>query len=487
MIVRSYPFAAALLLVAACSGNDEGDSNASTGNEKPVSVIQATPLTGIPPLSVYFDGTKSSDLDGKIISYAWNFGDGATSKESQTEHTYRQVGAYAVTLDVVDNEGGSHKSTITVTATRGASSKSPTADFVATPMRGAVPLFVSFDAVTSSDPDGAIVLHVWDLGDGTQGTGQQYRHTYEDLGIYDVKLTVFDNDGLSDESTLTIRVTEEGGGIPPEARFTVSSAMGFAPLTIDFDASSSDPKEGTITSFVWDFKDGASGNGALVSHTYSTSGVYWPELTVTNDGNLTATSIQRIVVRGADSLPFSDDYAQDRGWIVVEEGTSNGPSNWLISNGQLVQSSNIGGGDDSAATIEKPGTHVYYGNPAWTDYDVSVNFTSPDNDSVGIMARYIDDDNFYRFSVDTERGFARIVAKQNGNYHLLAEDLSHPGYTPNANHSLRLSVDGSLIEAYFDSALVLTATDTRHAAGAIGLYCWYSDGVRFDDLLVSAP
>ena len=69
---------------------------------------------------------------------------------------------------------------------------------------------------------------------------------------------------------------------------------------------------------------------------------------------------------------------------------------------------------------------------------------------------------------------------------MVAEELNHPGYSANTDHRLKLSVNGSSIEAYLDDSLVLTATDTRHNSGAIGLYSWYSENVRFDDLSVSA-
>ena len=44
-----------------------------------------TPGTGPGPLTVQFDGTASSDANGTIASYAWDFGDGATSVRPQPE------------------------------------------------------------------------------------------------------------------------------------------------------------------------------------------------------------------------------------------------------------------------------------------------------------------------------------------------------------------------------------------------------------------
>ena len=57
-------------------------------------------------LEVSFSDT-STDSDGTIASWAWSFGDGATSTAENPAHTYATEGTYAVTLTVVDNEGDS--------------------------------------------------------------------------------------------------------------------------------------------------------------------------------------------------------------------------------------------------------------------------------------------------------------------------------------------------------------------------------------------
>jgi len=478
---------AAIFAWTACSGDPVEEKPSVVENQDPIGVIEATPTSGVPPLSVSFDATQSTDADGQIVVYAWNFGDGASATGPMAEHTYRSIGQYEVELTVTDDDGASHQTTTTITATKGATPRAPTAAFTASAMRGAVPFSVTFDAGSSTDSDGLIVLHVWDMKDGTQGTGQIFRHTFTDVGVYDVTLKIHDDDGLTDETMMTVRVTEEGGGIPPDAVFTMSQSAGFAPLTVDFDATNSDPKEGSITSYDWTFGDNQSGSGAMVSHTYANSGVYQAQLAITNTANSIGMTTKRLVVRGTVALPFSDDYSQDLGWIVVEEGDADGPANWQLQNGTLVQTSNLGGGETTAMGINKPGTHVYYGDPSWTDYRVSVTFNTPDDDGVGVMARYVDDDNFYRFNVDNQRGYARLVVKQNGSYSVLAEDLAFGGYSPGADHTLALVVNGTNLEAYYDGTQLFTATDMTHAAGAIGLYSWYNADLSFDNLSVTAP
>ena len=55
--------------------------------------------------TVYFDGSGSSDPDGTIVSYAWNFGDGTTASGVTTSHIYSAADTYTVTLTVTDNGG----------------------------------------------------------------------------------------------------------------------------------------------------------------------------------------------------------------------------------------------------------------------------------------------------------------------------------------------------------------------------------------------
>ncbi len=54
--------------------------------------------------SCQFDGNSSSDTDGNIVSYLWNFGDGGTSTGVATNHDYQRLGYFQVSLTVVDND-----------------------------------------------------------------------------------------------------------------------------------------------------------------------------------------------------------------------------------------------------------------------------------------------------------------------------------------------------------------------------------------------
>ncbi len=104
------------------SWTDPGTCGGGGGtNQPPVASFTAT-TSG---LTASFNASGSSDSDGSIASYAWNFGDGATGSGVTQSHTYAAMGTYNVTLTVTDNGGltASKSSSVTVSQTGGGGSE----------------------------------------------------------------------------------------------------------------------------------------------------------------------------------------------------------------------------------------------------------------------------------------------------------------------------------------------------------------------------
>jgi 6-phosphogluconolactonase (cycloisomerase 2 family)/chitodextrinase len=88
------------------------------GNQSPAARIVADPISGTAPLKVTFDGSTSSDPDGTISSYVWDFGDGTNTAGAIVDHSY-SAGTFSATLTVTDNDGATASSSITITVNPG--------------------------------------------------------------------------------------------------------------------------------------------------------------------------------------------------------------------------------------------------------------------------------------------------------------------------------------------------------------------------------
>lgn len=78
---------------------------APAANQKPTAVIAADPAQGAAPLKVSFDASQSSDPDGSITGYSWDFGDGTTGSGATVQHTYATSGDFTASLVVTDDKG----------------------------------------------------------------------------------------------------------------------------------------------------------------------------------------------------------------------------------------------------------------------------------------------------------------------------------------------------------------------------------------------
>ncbi|WP_054560637.1 PKD domain-containing protein, partial [Croceitalea dokdonensis] len=178
---------------------------------------------------------------------------------------------------------------INLTATNG--NRPPQADFTASVNTGNAPLIVNFNSAASTD-DSAIDQTIWLFGDGSTSSATNPTHTFVDPGMYTVKLSVFDDEGLRDEKTMIINVTTPGN-VAPSAVATATPTSGTAPLQVQFTGSNSTDDNG-ITAYLWDFGDGSTANTSDTEHTYTQPGTYTASLTVTDAEGL--SDFQQITI-----------------------------------------------------------------------------------------------------------------------------------------------------------------------------------------------
>lgn len=178
---------------------------AATNAQPPTAAVTATTLSGTTPLTVGFSSNNSTDADGSIVAYSWNFGDGTNSTDPNPVHVYNSAGTFTAVLTVTDNSGLTDTESVVITATQ-AANQAPTAIAGADKTSGSAALTVNFTSVGSNDSDGTIANYSWNFGDGTTSNQANPSHVYNNAGTYTATLTVTDNNGATASSSVTINV-----------------------------------------------------------------------------------------------------------------------------------------------------------------------------------------------------------------------------------------------------------------------------------------
>ena len=160
--------------------------------------------------SILFDAGASVDPDGTIVSWSWDFGDGASADTEQVSHAFAASGVYLVRLTVTD-DGGAVGQDVAMAYVVGGINQPPVADAGGN-QRVDLGSPVLLNGAGSSDPDGTIESHEWDLGDGNTATGAAVEHTFVAAGSYLVELTVTDDKGATDEDSILVTVEASGSG-----------------------------------------------------------------------------------------------------------------------------------------------------------------------------------------------------------------------------------------------------------------------------------
>jgi len=273
---------------------DNDAANASSSaietvlNRPPVTLFEESAETVLTGETITFNASNSYDIDGIIVRYSWDFGDGTNVTGLTVDHTYMDNGTYMVKLTITDDDGAID----TANSTKNVLNRPPAAIFTESAETVFTGEPICFNASQSFDPDGTITSYFWDFGDGTNATGITVDHAYADNGTYTVVLTVEDNDGAVASTSTTETVLNQ----PPIASFTETATTVYTGEIIQFDASSSYDSDGTVVSYFWDFGDGANATGIMVSHAYAGEGVYTVTLTIMDDDGAVVTATATITV-----------------------------------------------------------------------------------------------------------------------------------------------------------------------------------------------
>jgi hypothetical protein len=107
---------------------------------------------------------------------------------------------------------------------------------------------------------------------------------------------------------------------------------------------------------------------------------------------------------------------------------------------------------------------------------------SSDDDSLGIMFRYKDNNNYYRFLWDRSHKSRQLVKKYNGQTTVLY--TNRLACVVGRNYKIDIVASGATLQVFIDNALVMQTTDSSLNSGSIALYSWANSGSYFDNIVV---
>ncbi len=195
--------------------DDDTDDSASKeitisepANEGPNASFSYSPNSPTTEDTIDF-ADDSTDPDGNISSWSWDFGDGSTSTLQNPSHNYTSSGTYTVYMTVEDDDGDSD--TVTKDISVSSPNSQPTASFSYSPSSPTTEDTVQFTD-ESSDSDGSITSWDWSFGDYSSSTQKDPSHSYNSSGTYTVELTVTDDNGTIDTMMEDITIGTDSGG-----------------------------------------------------------------------------------------------------------------------------------------------------------------------------------------------------------------------------------------------------------------------------------
>ncbi|HEV8361280.1 MAG TPA: PKD domain-containing protein, partial [Candidatus Thermoplasmatota archaeon] len=232
---------------------------------------------------------QSTPGTGTIVDRLLEFGDGASSGETTTAHTYATLGTFDARLTLTDNKGQHGVAVVSIAVLNIA----PVADGDADRLETDRLTPVHFTDA-STDADGTVTGWLWAFGDGATSTERNPTHTYSRLGTFQVDLTASDNDG----GTHTAEIAKvKVKNLHPRSGAASSTTEANRVDPVQFTDQSSDP-DGSVAAWLWNFGDGTTSAEQNPAHTFGSLGTFTVGLHVTDDDGDTSdvASVQIVVV-----------------------------------------------------------------------------------------------------------------------------------------------------------------------------------------------
>lgn len=272
----------------------------------PKAIIPFETITVCANTPVVFDGSQSTDPNGQVGSYSWDFGDASTGLGQKVTHFYQEPGVYDVILTVVGSGSGSCSNMSQVSA-KVIVVEGPQARF-SLPTIVAPQEAVVLDA-SASTYEGAIQSVTWDVYQGETKvqtlTGLQNRFMPERPGTYRIVLTLRTESGTSCNTSTTESIVKVNAA-PSIAWNAPEVVAQFAPFMLS--AVGSTDSDGFVQELVWRLDGAVIGTGLSVPLPTSQAGSRVLSLTIRDNagvGNSSVTKEAVIVVNSSPVAQFS--------------------------------------------------------------------------------------------------------------------------------------------------------------------------------------
>lgn len=259
-------------------------------NQSPNASFTVSPSSGQPGTWLTFSGSASSDPDGSIVSYIWNFGDGNSDSGITAYNNYAAAGVYTVRLTVTDNNGATDTSTQSVSIQAASAPDLVVADIAYSPTTPALGQNVTFSITVRNQGNataGAFRVRLAGASSSTQATVTQLPAGASQVVSLSLPLatnsetftaTADDLNQVTESSeTNNVNSAVVTAAVIPLIAEAGGPYSGTAGSSISFNGA---PSTGAISTYVWSFGDGGSAQGAAVNHTYANPGTYTATLTI---------------------------------------------------------------------------------------------------------------------------------------------------------------------------------------------------------------
>jgi PKD repeat protein len=305
-----------------CSDTDTVIVYVNSINTPPTAVASANPTSGGAPLLVQFTGSGSTDIDGAIVSYAWDFGDGNSSTQADPQYTYNALGNPIARLIVTDNGGAKDTAFVNISVVDCFTLPSAPAYGKIT---GGDQTHVNEVTYCFAGVAGNRQLHyeIHDVDFGDEVAVRLNNAWSLPLSVFvpdscildnDTNILVFDNTKNPTNTNIwgvrNVSMEPPPANQLPEAVASANMTIGPAPLAVQFTGSASFDIDGTIAAYAWNFGDGNSSALADPPHTYSALGTYVAKLVVTDNGGLKDSTTVTIDVVACLALPDTHAYGK---------------------------------------------------------------------------------------------------------------------------------------------------------------------------------